>query len=327
MNAPLLEVRDVRVYYTSVHGEYKVVDGVSFDVQHDEVLGLAGESGCGKSTLVEGILRLIVPPGEIRTGEVISQEITWGATNNCDLLSLTPEQFRQLRWKDISYIPQGSMNSLNPVMKVEDQILDAVLTHEDISPARARARIPDLLATVGLPAAVARLYPHELSGGMKQRVIIAAAIALQPKLIIADEPTTALDVTIQRVVLQTLRKVREETRATLIVVTHDMPVHAQLSDRLVIMYAGKVMEIGSTNDMFGNPLHPYSQGLIATIPSISHERKRLAGIPGAAPSPLEWPPGCRFHPRCDRVMEVCRHQEPTLREVRSGRWVACHLYR
>jgi peptide/nickel transport system ATP-binding protein len=326
MNAPLLEIRDVRIYYTSVRGDYKVVDGVSFDVRKDEVLGLAGESGCGKSTLVEGILRLIVPPGEIKTGTVSSPEIGQDVAGNGNLLSLSEEQFRQVRWRDISYIPQGSMNSLNPVMKVEDQILDAIQTHDDVSTTQAKSRIKDLLNTVGLSPEVAHLYPHELSGGMKQRVIIAAAIALEPKLIIADEPTTALDVTIQRVVLQTLRKVRRQLGATIVVVTHDMPVHAQLADRLVIMYAGKVMEIGSTNDLFHAPFHPYSQGLIATIPSITHERKRLAGITGTAPSPLEWPAGCRFHPRCDRAMEVCKGTEPPLLEVEGGRFVACYLY-
>ena len=327
MNASLLEVRDVRIYYSSVRGEYKVVDGVTFDVKRNEVLGLAGESGCGKSTLVEGILRLIVPPGEIKSGQVISQEIAQDVTVNCDLLSLTEEEFRQIRWKNISYIPQGSMNSLNPVMKVEDQIMDAILTHEEMPRQQARARIAELLNAVGLPLEVTGLYPHELSGGMKQRVIIAAAIALSPKLIIADEPTTALDVTIQRVILQTLKQVKEQLETTIVVVTHDMPVHAQLADRLVIMYAGKVMEIGTTVDLFDDPLHPYSQGLIATIPSIARERKRMQGIPGAAPSPLEWPSGCRFHPRCDRAMEVCRQEEPELREIKPGRFVACYLYR
>jgi peptide/nickel transport system ATP-binding protein len=327
MNASLLEVRDVRIYYSSVRGEYKVVDGVTFDVKRNEVLGLAGESGCGKSTLVEGILRLIVPPGEIKSGQVISEEIAQDVTVNCDLLSLTEEEFRQIRWKNISYIPQGSMNSLNPVMKVEDQIMDAILTHEEMPRQKARARIAELLNAVGLPLEVTGLYPHELSGGMKQRVIIAAAIALSPKLIIADEPTTALDVTIQRVILQTLKQVKEQLETTIVVVTHDMPVHAQLADRLVIMYAGKVMEIGTTVDLFDDPLHPYSQGLIATIPSIARERKRMQGIPGAAPSPLEWPSGCRFHPRCDRAMEVCQQEEPELREVKPGRFVACYLYR
>jgi len=327
MDSSLLDVRDMRIYYKSVRGEYKVVDGVSFQAYRNEILGLAGESGCGKSTLVEGLLRLIVPPGYIKSGEVFSQEITYGVTNNHDLLSLTEEEFRQIRWRNISYIPQGAMNSLNPVLKVKDQIVDAILTHDKISKKEASAQVPELVNAVGLPAQVAEMYPHELSGGMKQRAIIAAAIALKPQLIIADEPTTALDVTIQRVILETLVTVREHLGSTIIVVTHDMPVHAQLADRLVVMYAGKVMEIGTVDNLFEDPLHPYSQGLIATIPSIARERKRLQGIPGIAPSPLEWPAGCRFHPRCKHVMEVCEHEEPPMREIRRGRLVACHLYR
>jgi oligopeptide/dipeptide ABC transporter ATP-binding protein len=200
------------------------------------------------------------------------------------------------------------------------------LTHEDIPKKEAQGRVPELLDAVGLPSQVAGMYPHELSGGMKQRAIIAAAIALRPQLIIADEPTTALDVTIQRVILETLLTVRERLGSTIIVVTHDMPVHAQLADRLVVMYAGKVMEIGTTEDLFYDPLHPYSQGLIATIPSITMARERLQGISGIAPSPLEWPPACRFHPRCERAMEVCAREEPEMREVSAGRFVACHLY-
>jgi peptide/nickel transport system ATP-binding protein len=326
MDSSLLDVRDVRIYYESTRGEYKVVDGVSFQVFEGEILGLAGESGCGKSTLVEGLLRLIVPPGHIKSGEALSQEITQHVSTNCDLLSLTEEEFRQIRWKHLSYIPQGAMNSLNPVLKVEDQIVDAILTHEEISKNEARERVPELVNAVGLPAEVAEMYPHELSGGMKQRAIIAAAIALRPQLIIADEPTTALDVTIQRVILETLMSVRERLGSTIIVVTHDMPVHAQLADRLVIMYAGKVMEIGTIHNLFNNPLHPYSQGLIATIPSITGERKRLEGIPGIAPSPLEWPSGCRFHPRCERAMDICTHTEPRMLRVGGDRLVACHLY-
>ena len=326
MNSPLLDVRDVRVYYKSVRGEYKVVDGVSFDIQRNEILGLAGESGCGKSTLVEGLLRLIVPPGYIKSGQAISDELTKDVTNNVDLLSLTEDRFRRIRWKNISYIPQGSMNSLNPVMKIEDQIMDAILTHEDMSKREAKTRIEELLNVVGLPTEVARVYPHELSGGMKQRAIIAAAISLRPKLIIADEPTTALDVTIQRVILQTLADVRERLGSTIMVVTHDMPVHAQLADRLVIMYAGKVVEIGNIDNLFHDPLHPYSQGLIATIPSITQQRRRVEGIRGIAPSPLEWPSGCRFHPRCEHAMEICERKEPTLREIGDSRFVACHLY-
>ena len=258
-------------------------------------------------------------------GEVIAPGLTAGTSDNVDLLSLSEEEFRQLRWKHISYIPQGSMNSLNPVLKIEEQIVDAMLTHDDMSRAEAHNRVGELLEIVGLSREVARLYPHELSGGMKQRVVIAAAIALKPILVIADEPTTALDVTIQKMVLQTLLRAKKTLGCTIIVVSHDMPVHAQIADRLVIMYAGRVMEIGSVYDIFSNPFHPYRQGLIATIPSITGERKRLAGIPGASPSPLEWPGGCRFHPRCPLAIAVCQSAEPELREVKPGRFVACHL--
>lgn len=325
-NTNLLDIRDVRVYYKTTRGNYKVVDGASFTVYPDEVIGIAGESGCGKSTLVEALLRLIVPPGHIDTGEVVAPLITEGITKNADLLSLSEEEYRQLRWKRISYIPQGSMNSLNPVMKIEDQIIDAIQTHDPVSKPQAQKRVAELLEIVGLSPEVARLYPHELSGGMKQRTIIAASIALKPRLVIADEPTTALDVTIQKLVLQTLMRVRKQLNCAIIVVSHDMPVHAQIADRLVIMYAGKVMEVGSCDQIFNAPLHPYSQGLIATIPSIKKERTRLAGIPGVSPSPSEWPSGCRFHPRCEKVMDVCRSVEPKQREIQPGRFVACHLY-
>lgn len=322
----LLSIKDMRVYYSSVRGEYKVVDGVSFDVFNNEVIGLAGESGCGKSTLVEGLLRLIVPPGHIPSGEVFAPHITEGITQNVELLSMREEEFRQIRWSKISYIPQGSMSSLNPIMKVRDQIADVIQTHSPMSKERVNERIEELLTSVGLQAEVAGMYPHELSGGMKQRVIIGMAIALNPDLIIADEPTTALDVTIQRVIIQTLAMIRKQFGSTIMLVSHDMPVHAQLDDRMVIMYAGKVMEIGSTDEIFHDALHPYTDALISTIPSISEGRRKLEGIPGVAPSPLEWPAACRYHPRCPRASEHCAIEEPTLLKVAPGRFVACHLY-
>ncbi len=320
----LLEIRDIRVYYNTTRGIYRVVDGVTFDVKPNEVLGIAGESGCGKSTLVEGLLRLIVPPGHIDTGEVAAPMLVEGG--NADLLTLSEEEFRRIRWKQISYIPQGSMNSLNPVMKIEDQIIDAIQAHEPMSKAEAQKHVAELLRIVGLSPEVAKLYPHELSGGMKQRVIIAASIALKPRLVIADEPTTALDVTIQKMVLQTLMRVKKQLNCTIIVVSHDMPVHAQIADRLVIMYAGRVMEIGEIDDIFNDPFHPYTKGLISTIPSISKERTRLHGIPGVSPSPSELPTGCRFHPRCEKAMDICRTKEPVLREIHPGRFVSCHLF-
>jgi len=320
----LLEIRDMRVYYRTTRGDYRVVDGVTFDVKPDEVLGIAGESGCGKSTLVEGLLRLVVPPGHIESGEVVAPLLAKDAGGNSDLLSLSEEEFRRIRWQQISYIPQGSMNSLNPVMKIEDQIIDAIQVHQPMPKAVAQRHVAGLLQTVGLSPEVAKLYPHELSGGMKQRVIIAASIALKPRLIIADEPTTALDVTIQKMVLQTLMRVKEQLDCTIIVVSHDMPVHAQIADRLVIMYAGQVMEIGEIDDIFNDPFHPYTQGLISTIPALGRERTRLHGIPGVSPSPSELPPGCRFHPRCEKAMTACHSVEPALREIRPGRFVACH---
>jgi peptide/nickel transport system ATP-binding protein len=325
MEASLLEINDVRIHYKTTLGNYKVVDGVSFKVKANEVLGIAGESGCGKSTLVEGLLRLIVPPGHIESGEVVAPALSRD-NSNVDLFSLSEEEFRRIRWKEISYIPQGSMNSLNPVMKIESQIVDAMQSHTSISKGEAAKRVIELLEMVGLSPQVAKLYPHELSGGMKQRVIIASSISLKPRLIIADEPTTALDVTVQKMVLQTLMRVKKGLNCTIIVVSHDMPVHAQIADRLVIMYAGKVMEIGPVDKIFNDPLHPYTIGLIATIPSISKERTRLSGIPGSAPSPSELPTGCRFHPRCTQAMDICRQTEPVVCEVQPERFVACHLF-
>ena len=322
----LLNIEDFRVYYTSVRGEYKVVDGVSFPVYKGEIVGLAGESGCGKSTLVEGLLRLVKPPGYIKSGSAISQDLTQGFGQS-DLVKLTESEFRKLRWARLSYIPQGSMNSLNPVMKIEDQIKDGIIAHEGrSSEEQLQARVRELLSAVGLPQEVRSMYPHELSGGMKQRAIIATEVALRPQLIVADEPTTALDVTVQRIIIQTLARIQKELGAAIVLVTHDMPVHAQLADRLVIMYAGKVVEIGTVDDLFHDPFHPYSQGLVATIPSITGQRKRIEGIPGIAPSPLTWPSGCRFHPRCKHAMGICRAEEPEMRQMAEGRSVACHLY-
>lgn len=312
----ILEVKDLRVYYKSIWGNYKSVDGVSFKVYENEVFSIAGESGCGKSTLVDGILRLIKPPGYIPSGEIIFEGV--------DLLKLPEEQLREIRFKKLAYIPQGAMNSLNPVIRIEEQMIDAILDHGDMDEDEARDLALSMLKEVGLPIEVAKMYPHELSGGMKQRVIIATAIALKPKLVIADEPTTALDVIVQKGVLQLLKRLRDEYNMTVIVVSHDMAAHAQIADRIAIMYAGKIVEIGSIYDIFEDPLHPYTKGLISAVPSIGKEY--VKGIPGLAPSPLNWPSGCRFHPRCNYAMDICSKIEPDLKEVKLGRWVACHLY-
>ena len=317
MGEALLVVKDLRAYYRTRGNPVRAVDGVSFHVNHDEIFGIAGESGCGKSTLALAIMRLLKPPGYIVGGEVLY--------NGMNLLEIDEEALRKLRWKEISYIPQSSMNALNPVMRVEDQILDSMRAHEEeIDEEEARERIRELLTSVGLAPEVARMYPHELSGGMRQRVIIAMAMALNPKLIIADEPTTALDVVVQRGIIQLLADIKEKLKTSIILITHDMAVHAELVDRLAVMYAGKIVEIGKVDDLFSDPLHPYSKALISAIPSIK-EKKKLRGLPGFPPDLRNPPPGCRFHPRCPYAMDVCRREEPPLLDV-GGRLVACHLY-
>jgi peptide/nickel transport system ATP-binding protein len=335
---PLLQVEDLRVHYASTAGPYRVVDGSSLTVNRHELFGLAGESGCGKSTLVEGILRLIKPPGYVPTGRLFSLPEASGS-RRVDLMRLSARQLRGVRWRHLSYVPQGSMNSLNPVMRIGDQIIDGMVTH-GVRAEAAQRRVPELLELVGLRPELAHLFPYELSGGMKQRAIIAAAVALNPQLVVADEPTTALDVNVQRVVLQTLAHLRRELGVAIIIVSHDLPVHAQLVDRMAIMYAGRIVEIGGVKAVFQSPLHPYTRGLVASIPKIGGPRERLPGIPGVAPSALSWPSGCRFHPRCPYAMEVCRQVEPVLAEispgprivagqtisVSPGQSTACHLF-
>jgi len=313
----LLEVRDLRVYYRTVWGLFKAVDGATLNVKTKEILGVAGESGCGKSTLVEGILRLVKPPGLIAGGEVLFKGV--------NLLKLREDEIRKLRWKELSYVPQGSMNSLNPVLRVEEQIIDVAIEHGDYrEEEEAKTVAREYLKRVGLPPEVMKMYPHELSGGMKQRVIIAIAMMLKPSLVIADEPVTALDVVSQRLVLQLLRELRDEHGASLIYVSHDLATHAELVDRMAVMYAGKVVEVGGVDDLFLDPMHPYVQLLIESVPRPG--KKVIRGIPGIAPSPLNWPSGCRFHPRCPKAMPICSKIEPQPVNIGGGRIVSCHLY-
>jgi peptide/nickel transport system ATP-binding protein len=329
--APLLEIDDLKVYYQTVAGTARAVDGVRLTVNRGEILGIAGESGCGKTTLASALLRLIRPPGYIAGGSVVLRPADRAPI---DLLQVDESTIRAIRWRHLSYIPQGSMNSLNPVMRVVDQFVDAMIEHGTTSREEARAAVPDLLRQVGLGGHVARMFPHELSGGMKQRVIIAMAIALKPDLVIADEPTTALDVNVQRAIIQTLGELRDQIGVSLIIVTHDMAVHAELVDRVAVMYAGEVVEVADVRDVFHRPRHPYTQGLIGAIPRVGGDRARLSGIAGSAPSPREWPTGCRFHPRCPYVMDVCATYRPEPRPVpneangakETTSLVACHLY-
>lgn len=323
----LLDIEDVRIWYDTHAGDSKAVDGVSFTIKRNEVFGLAGESGCGKSTLVKGLLRLCKPPAYIKGGRAIFYlPNAAGGQTGIDLLSASAEQVRRLRWRHMAYIPQSAMNALNPVTRISDQITDAISEHSNISRAQAYQRTIELLEMVGLDPAIAKSFPHELSGGMRQRVTIAAAVALSPALLVADEPTTALDVVVQRVILQALKQIREQLGLTLLYVTHDMAVLAELADRIAIMYAGLIVEIGPAIGVFKAPLHPYTTGLITSVQKVGGERRRLEGFPGRVPSPLEWPTGCHFHPRCLRAMDICREQEPPLIEVEPGRLVACHLH-
>jgi peptide/nickel transport system ATP-binding protein len=305
------------VRYHTPRGTVKAVEDVSFSLYKSEKLGLVGESGSGKSTIALSLMRLIKPPGRIEGGQVLLDET--------DLLQLSNEQMRLARFARMSLVPQGAMNSLNPVMRIKHQIGDAIRTHDrSISGRDIDARIAELMEWVGLRKDVPNRYPHELSGGMKQRVCIAMAICLAPQVVIADEPTSALDVVVQRQVMDTLDSVQGQLGAAVILVGHDMGVMAQFVDRLAVMYAGRLIEIGPVEQMFEAALHPYTQLLIATLPSLE-ARREFRGIPGIAASPMDPPSGCTFHPRCPVAIDRCSVEVPALREVQPGRWAACHL--
>jgi peptide/nickel transport system ATP-binding protein len=322
----LLDIQDLHVWYDTTAGDAKAVDGVSFAVMRNEVFGLAGESGCGKSTLIKGLLRVVKLPAYIKSGQAIFyMHGDSGGEVGVDLMNLSLPEVRRLRWKHMAYIPQSAMNALNPVLRIRDQMTDAIREHSHASREEAMRNCIEKLQMVGLDPAIAGSYPHELSGGMKQRVTIATSILLNPSLLIADEPTTALDVVVQRVILQALKDIREQLGLTLLYVTHDMAVLAELADRIGIMYAGLMVEIGPAVNVFKDPLHPYTKGLLITVPKVGGERHRVEGFHGRVPSPLEWPSGCHFHPRCPVAIDICPEQDPELLEVQPGRFVACHL--
>jgi peptide/nickel transport system ATP-binding protein len=316
VSEPVLRVEGLRVAFDHPQGLVQAVDDVSFALSPGERFGLAGESGSGKSTLALSILRLIKPPGRIEAGEV------WLAGTR--LGDLDEDGMRALRLAGIALVPQGSMNSLNPVLRIGGQIGDALAEHRrPLTRGEEERRIAALLAEVGLPESVARMYPHELSGGMKQRACIAIAICLRPKVIIADEPTSALDVVVQRQVMATLARVQQELGAAVILVGHDMGLMAQFVDRLAIMYAGRLVEVAPIAEMITRPRHPYTRALIASLPSLD-TRGALAGIPGLAPLLRDLPDGCAFHPRCTLAVGRCRTEKPKLRDI-DGAQVACHL--
>ena len=309
---------DLRVNFHTRHGAVRAVNGVTFDLKAGERLGLVGESGSGKTTIAHALMRLIKPPGKIDGGQVL--------LDGRSLLELPEERMREIRLAEIALVTQGAMNSLNPVSRVRRQLEDALRDHDVKLSQRERSDwIEKLLERVGLPRTSADLFPHELSGGMKQRVCIAIAICLRPKVIIADEPTSALDVVVQHQVMQTLEAIREDLGASVILIGHDMGLMAQTVDRIGVMYAGNLVEIGSIQELFDAPQHPYTRLLMASLPSF--ERKDVAkGIPGLMPSMLNRPTGCPFHPRCPDVFDRCKVEEPKLLAVQPGHEAACHLH-
>ena len=317
MSTDILRVDGLSVRYHTPAGAVRAADRLTFNLRAGERLGIAGESGSGKSTMALALLRLIKPPGRIEAGSV------W--LEGRDLLKLPEEEMRRQRLARIALVPQGSMNSLNPVLRIRDQIADALRDHDvEVTDRQLRDRLRDLLPRVGLDVEVGGMFPHQLSGGMKQRACIAIAVSLSPKVIVADEPTSALDVVVQRQVMDTLARAQTELGAAVILVGHDMGLMAQFVDRLGVMYAGRLVEISPVREVFTEPSHPYTRMLIATLPSL--ERKgAFQGIPGLPPPLGALPQGCAFHPRCPLAVDRCRSETPALREVRPDVWAACHL--
>jgi peptide/nickel transport system ATP-binding protein len=352
---PILEVKNLSVDYYAANGTVHAVTDVSFTLRRGEILGLAGESGCGKSTLAYAISRLLRPPAAIAGGEVlyyprgdreksVSSRLSLtrlpkkglpaenGATGDqpVNVLELTPEQLRAFRWNDLAIVFQSAMNALNPVMNIGTQIMDVLKTHRpDMGPDSRKARAIELLRLVGIAPDRLKSYPHELSGGMRQRAIIAIALALSPEIIIMDEPTTALDVVVQREILTEIVRLREELGFSVIFITHDLSLLLELADKVAIMYAGRMVENATQRDLYLHPRHPYSYGLLNSFPTLHGPRRKMSGIPGSPPDLRAVPPGCAFHPRCPMAFSTCSSVLPELRPAvldNPEQITACHLY-
>jgi oligopeptide/dipeptide ABC transporter ATP-binding protein len=316
-NAPLLVVEGLKTHFTLESGTVRAVDGVSFHLDYGEALGIAGESGCGKTTTALSLVRILPSNARIVEGSIKLMGI--------DLVAKNDVQMQRYRWREVSIVFQGAMNALNPVQRVRDQIAEPIVERLGESEKAARKRAGDLLELVGIPRKRGRSYPHELSGGMRQRAMIAMALACDPAIVIGDEPTTALDVMVQAQILQLLEELRRKLGLSLVLITHDLSVIAETCDRVMIMYAGRVAEEGPVDEVFVRPRHPYTQKLLAAFPNIQADRRTLDVIPGSPPDLRNPPPGCRFAPRCSFVMDICTQEVPPER-VMHGVRVACHLY-
>lgn len=312
----LLEIKNLKVQYNTDHGVVHAVNGIDMEINKGETLGLVGETGAGKSTTALSIMRLISSPGEISGGRILLE--------GKDLMELSEAEMRKIRGDKISMIFQDPMTALNPVRTVGDQIAEVIRLHQDISRAEAVIKACEMLEMVGIPAERSSEFPHQFSGGMKQRVVIAIALACNPELLIADEPTTALDVTIQAQVLEMMQQLKENMNTSMILITHDLGVVAEICDKVAIMYAGEIVENGTLKDVFDRTLHPYTKGLFDSLPSLDKEVHRLKPISGMMPDPTNLPKGCKFSPRCPFKTDVCENKAPELIEYEKGHWVRCH---
>ena len=313
----LLEIRDLRIHYVTDDATVEAVNGVDLTIEKGETLGLVGETGAGKTTTALGILRLIPdPPGRIVSGEILY--------NGEDILQIRDSELRKLRGNEISMIFQDPMTALNPTMRVGEQVAEVIRLHEGCSKAAAIKRSVEMLEMVGIRAERSTDYPHQFSGGMKQRVVIAMALACKPKLLLADEPTTALDVTIQAQVLEMMRDLKNRLGTSMLLITHDLGIVAETCDKVAIMYAGEIVEYGDIYQVFENVLHPYTIGLFGSLPSLDKEVRRLSPIEGLMPDPSDLPDGCAFHPRCPYVTERCLQEKPVYRQAEPGHFVRCH---
>jgi peptide/nickel transport system ATP-binding protein len=313
----LLEVENLKTFFDTSKGELKAVNGVSFELDYGEALGMVGESGCGKTTCALSIAKLLPKEGRVAGGRILLE--------GADLVSLTEEEIREKRWKDVSIIFQGAMNALNPVLKVGEQISEAILLHDKTTREEARKRTAEILELVEIPGARADNYPHEFSGGMKQRAMIAMALACNPKIVIGDEPTTALDVMVQAQILNLLEKIRKEYRMGFILITHDLSILGETCDRIAVMYAGKIVEMGTVEEIFERTAHPYTERLIACFPNIRGDKTIPEGIPGTPPNMLMTGNGCSFAPRCHRRQDCCDVREPEIRPLGGKHSAACHF--